>query len=636
MKNYTFWITGVTEVISRDRLEEFLTKLGARVTSAISGKTSYLIVGAKLEDGRDVNTSAKYSKAIEKKTPILTEEDLQEFLRKEFKNKYFSLDNTANWNKPYQSKKIEIEKEKANIADTSIVANKEDGEFHKRGVLLTDKYRPVTINDLVGNKGEIQSLHEWLKDWDDVHIRGNKKQINAVRGNWQNAPRVNAKAAIVSGPPGIGKTSTARILCATLGFEVLELNASDTRNKKTIEKMIGDLSKNNSIDYYTKDKTEREENKASKHKKSVIIMDEVDGWGAGDRGGISALIQVIKMTKTPIICIWNDIDSQKVISLKNHWLEIKFVRPSPKQIINRIMQISKTEGLDIEEKGLQLLIDQSGWDIRQVITQIQMILNTWTKITYRDISSRVNLVSKDHKLMINPFQAVYKLLLKEEHEKMTFRDKLDMFYLDYNFTPLLVQENYLTAMENNYKSTIKDTQRMANAAALLSLGDTFDNKMRSNNEWTLLQDIGFWMAVAPCYYSQGSLRFTRFPEWLGKNSTKTKSKRLINELKVSLGHRAQWNRTTLLNDYLPVIFDEVFNKLKNENYDEAIGILDELNITSDQFKEHVISLLYDKKNSKYLLNNWSKIFVTLRILFRSWWETRKTKQGFKNSFYKDI
>lgn len=40
--------------------------------------------------------------------------------------------------------------------------------------------------------------------------------------------------------------------------------------------------------------------------KSVIIMDEVDGVGAGDRGGIAALIKIIKESKTPIICICND------------------------------------------------------------------------------------------------------------------------------------------------------------------------------------------------------------------------------------------------------------------------------------------------------------------------------------------
>ena len=46
--------------------------------------------------------------------------------------------------------------------------------------------------------------------------------------------------------------------------------------------------------------------------KSVIIMDEVDGVGAGDRGGIAALIKVIKNTRTPMICICNDRQSQKL------------------------------------------------------------------------------------------------------------------------------------------------------------------------------------------------------------------------------------------------------------------------------------------------------------------------------------
>ena len=41
-------------------------------------------------------------------------------------------------------------------------------------------------------------------------------------------------------------------------------------------------------------------------------MDEVDGVGAGDRGGIAALINVIKDSKTPIICICNDRQHQKI------------------------------------------------------------------------------------------------------------------------------------------------------------------------------------------------------------------------------------------------------------------------------------------------------------------------------------
>ena len=58
--------------------------------------------------------------------------------------------------------------------------------------------------------------------------------------------------------------------------------------------------------------------------KSVIIMDEVDGVGAGDRGGIAALIKIIKDTRTPIICICNDRQSQKLQALANHCYDLKF------------------------------------------------------------------------------------------------------------------------------------------------------------------------------------------------------------------------------------------------------------------------------------------------------------------------
>ena len=55
---------------------------------------------------------------------------------------------------------------------------------------------------------------------------------------------------MISGPPGVGKTSAARIICAQLGYSVIEQNASDTRNKASIESAIKDLSTNKSLDYF--------------------------------------------------------------------------------------------------------------------------------------------------------------------------------------------------------------------------------------------------------------------------------------------------------------------------------------------------------------------------------------------------
>lgn len=69
-------------------------------------------------------------------------------------------------------------------------------------------------------------------------------------------------------------------------------------------------------------------------------MDEVDGVGAGDRGGIAALIKIIKETKTPIICICNDRSNVKIRSLGNHCYDLKFTKPSTEHISKLIDKIA--------------------------------------------------------------------------------------------------------------------------------------------------------------------------------------------------------------------------------------------------------------------------------------------------------
>ena len=84
---------------------------------------------------------------------------------------------------------------------------------------------------------------------------------------------------MITGPPGIGKTSAVRLAARSLNYDVLELNASDVRNKNSIQELLQDLSKSQSIKAALRD-----------HIKTLIVMDEVDGVGGGDRGGLGALL----------------------------------------------------------------------------------------------------------------------------------------------------------------------------------------------------------------------------------------------------------------------------------------------------------------------------------------------------------
>jgi replication factor C subunit 1 len=108
------------------------------------------------------------------------------------------------------------------------------------------------------------------------------------------------------------------IVGSHFGFETIFINASDKRSKKMIESILKESCESHSMEQFWG------ENKLSKR---LIVMDEVDGCSAGDRGGIAALIKVIEKCRQPIVCIANDHGSRKISSLLTHCYDIKLVKP---------------------------------------------------------------------------------------------------------------------------------------------------------------------------------------------------------------------------------------------------------------------------------------------------------------------
>ena len=70
---------------------------------------------------------------------------------------------------------------------------------------------------------------------------------------------------------------------------------------------------------------------------------------AGDRGGVSELIDTIKRSKIPIICICNDKYNQKLRSLRNHCLELEFRKPTEPQIATRMQAVCAAERMTINQ-----------------------------------------------------------------------------------------------------------------------------------------------------------------------------------------------------------------------------------------------------------------------------------------------
>ena len=337
--------------------------------------------------------------------------------------------------------------------------------MQNQGELWTTKYQPKKLSDLIGNKTIINKLITWLDDWNSVVLEGKKKKIETKfqRGQRPTFENINARACLITGEPGIGKTSSVRLIAKLKGYRTYETNASDQRNKNSINKNAGFMFDNKTIFG------------GELQNKNLIIMDEVDGMsGNEDRGGIAAIIDIIKKTKTPIICIANDRQNQKLKTLANYCYDLKFIHPDKRTIATRLVEICEKEGMKCDLNALEYLCEICGNDIRQCINYIELWSKTHNSLRYNELSGKDKMQGKDEIVMIKNFDAA-KELLNSKGNKTPFNKLLDLFFIDYDLIPLLVYENYLSTFPSqNYENKKEELENLSIAADAVSLGDVIE------------------------------------------------------------------------------------------------------------------------------------------------------------------
>jgi DNA polymerase III delta prime subunit len=134
---------------------------------------------------------------------------------------------------------------------------------------LVEKYRPRTLSEVRGNHKAVEELRKWALNWP-----------------------AEKTAALLYGKPGTGKTSAAVALANDMGWQLLELNASDKRTQGAINATAGAASRNASL----------------QNAQKLILLDEIDNLhGNSDRGGAKAVTELVKKTREPVILTANDL-----------------------------------------------------------------------------------------------------------------------------------------------------------------------------------------------------------------------------------------------------------------------------------------------------------------------------------------
>ncbi|XP_065489219.1 replication factor C subunit 1 [Caloenas nicobarica] len=616
LEGLTFVITGVLECIERDEAKSLIERYGGKVTGNVSKKTNYLVMGrdcgqSKCEKASTLGTKvidedglfdlirtmpgkkSKYELAAEteakkaesrpKRTPQKSEagkRNLSPFKREADNKRHKSTPEKGDAVKSVKKEAVRklvdfkrqtVETKEAPKPQENLVSEIKEGGTEK--LLWVDKYKPVTLKAIIGQQGEqscANKLLRWLRNWHRNVLEDGQAKTNKTGSKDDGT---GFKAALLSGPPGVGKTTTAALVCKELGYSYVELNASDTRSKNSLKEVVAESLNNTSIKDFCSGTS------SSVSGKHVLIMDEVDGMaGNEDRGGIQELIGLIRHTKIPIICMCNDRNHPKMRSLVHYCLDLRFQRPRLEQIKGAMMSIAFKEGLKIPPPAMQEIILAANQDIRQVLHNLNMWCAKDKSLTYDEAKTDASKAKKDIKL--GPFDVVRKVFATgEEASRMSLIDKSDLFFHDYSLAPLFVQENYVHVKPAAAGGDLKKhLVLLSKAADSICDGDIVDKQIRSKQNWNLLPTQAIYASVLPGELMRGYMsQFPVFPSWLGKFSSTGKHDRIIQELAMHISLRTQTCKQTVNMEYLSYLRDALVQPLKDFGADgvqEAIKFMD--------------------------------------------------------------
>ncbi|MER5176321.1 MAG: AAA family ATPase [Candidatus Nitrosocosmicus sp.] len=307
--------------------------------------------------------------------------------------------------------------------------------------MWSEKYRFKNIDQFVGNEQSRLDVLKWIKNW----IKG-------------------TKPLIMIGPPGTGKTSFITSMANFFNYDLVELNASDFRNKANLESIINPLLGNSSIF----------------GKKILLFLDEVDGIsGRDDSGGLSFLISTLKNSTIPIVMAANS-KNLKIKELIKNSKMVEFCPLSPFSCYLLLQNLLTIENrtLDLDQK--LMLIEKSNGDVRTLLNLVQSKLQGEFE-PFKNMAK--NLSVED---CVNLFFSAENI---SQAKKILIQS--DILYLSPKFgsTPEerirdIVYAMYSSIISNERKISFEDMAKILDG---LSQVDLYVNKIYKNRNWHLLR-----------------------------------------------------------------------------------------------------------------------------------------------------
>lgn len=374
-------------------------------------------------------------------------------------------------------------------------------------LLWVEKYRPKSVSEIVGNEEAKTTFVNWLEK--------NKKR--------------KKKAVLLYGPAGVGKTALVNAAANQFGFTIIEMNASDTRTEKAINKVGKPATSYVSLDKFS-----------VKSKGNILFLDEVDGvFGQQDRGGIGAIVKIVNESLVPVVMAANNTDLQKLKPLKKVCLLIRFYPVRIPLIITTLRKICLKENIEAEFEALERIACNSRGDMRSAINDLQSaaagkeILRAQDTLLLKSRNKDVGMVD----LLRGVFSA------ESVGEAATLINQSNVDY-----------DEFLLSVSDNLPLRYTDPVDLAVAYDIVSRADVFRGRVGTEN-WLLLKYFFNLLAEAVTVSPKSFKPFNFiFPPMRIMTLFWTKPKRAkLEAICAKIALKCHISQTTAKNDMVPFI-----------------------------------------------------------------------------------
>jgi replication factor C large subunit len=379
------------------------------------------------------------------------------------------------------------------------------------------KYEPKKLSEVAGQTNALLDVNRFIETF----------------------PKVKKKALLIHGPTGVGKTSIVKAIASQNNYELVELNASDIRNKDAIESVLGTAAKQHSLFGSSK----------------LILIDEIDAIsGVRDRGASQAVAKIIEETNFPIIMTANDAYSSKLKSLRKHCTLVELKSVPLTSIFNKLVSICKNESIDYEADALKKLASSCSGDLRAAINDLQMISQGAKKITLKDVTLWDREIEES---IFNTLKIIFK----------SYDTRSALYTADHMLENLDTLTLWLDqSIPVEYQKPIEINKAYQN----LSHADIFMSRIRKWQHWRFLVYAKYLTIVGVQHAKETTNpRFIvhKRPELLLKLFMRASKRKKIRALAKSAGPKLHASSRQLTKSFFPYL---EFIRTRNQEYAEEL------------------------------------------------------------------